>query len=752
MSRGAEKTRVPLLMRDRSFYHTFLILAGTLILEQAVVLSVNLADNLMIGSYNETALAAVAAVNQIVFVVQQVIYGVTNGVIVLSSQYWGKQQTAPIRRLVCLGLRLEAALSMLFFAVVSLWPAQCVGLFVTDAAIIAEGVRYLRVIRFTFPFFAVTTVLLGAMRSVETVSLALKVSVVSLVTNCVINYILIFGRFGAPELGVVGAAIGTLAARALECGIVCVYVFCRDRKLQLRAAELGRSDPALRGDYFRTSVPIVLQAAMWGVLNAIQTAILGHMTASAVAAYSISSTAFLLLKVTSVGACTAASIMVGKQIGSGGKQLRTMVYTMQLLFVGLGAALGIVLFFLRIPLLRVYRISDETRYLANAFFLIQSVVLLTMSYQMPTNAGILRGGGDTRFALVLDLISFWAIVAIVISFGACGFGLQKGIEKVTKVMMIALLLLMIALAVNSAFLPNAAAGIKFYLVPDFGEVAKKGFGNAVFAAMSQAFFTLSIGIGSMEIFGSYLDRKNRITGEAVNIVLLDTLVALMAGFIIIPVCFAYGVEPGSGPSLLFITLPTLFNNMAGGRIWGTLFFIFMSFAALSTIIAVFEEILAFFMDIGGWSRKKAVGVNFVLITVLSLPAILGFNVLSGIQPLGEGSNIMDMEDFLVSSNLLPLGSLVFVLFCVRKNGWGFENFLKEANKGEGIKFPHWIRLYMQYILPLIVVIIYLKGYYDMFSGKSTAVFVSWMCFAVLLLFVIFGVSIFTGRKKTERTK
>ena len=394
MSRGAEKTRVPLLMRDRSFYHTFLILAGTLILEQAVVLSVNLADNLMIGSYNETALAAVAAVNQIVFVVQQVIYGVTNGVIVLSSQYWGKQQTAPIRRLVCLGLRLEAALSMLFFAVVSLWPAQCVGLFVTDAAIIAEGVRYLRVIRFTFPFFAVTTVLLGAMRSVETVSLALKVSVVSLVTNCVINYILIFGRFGAPELGVVGAAIGTLAARTLECGIVCVYVFCRDRKLQLRAAELGRSDPALRGDYFRTSVPIVLQAVMWGVLNAIQTAILGHMTASAVAAYSISSTAFLLLK----------------QIGSGGKQLRTMVYTMQLLFVGLGAALGIVLFFLRIPLLRVYRISDETRYLANAFFLIQSVVLLTMSYQMPTNAGILRGGGDTKFALVLDLISFWAIV------------------------------------------------------------------------------------------------------------------------------------------------------------------------------------------------------------------------------------------------------------------------------------------------------------------------------------------------------
>ena len=256
----------------------------------------------------------------------------------------------------------------------------------------------------------------------------------------------------------------------------------------------------------------------------------------------------------------------------------------------------------------------------------------------------------------------------------------------------------------------------------------------------------------MAIFGGYLDKNHTLLGESVNVIILDTFVAVTAGLIIFPACFTFGVEVNAGPSLLFDTMATVFNHMAGGRLWGTLFFIFMSFAALSTIIAVFEEILAFFMDIGGWSRKKAVGVNFVLITVLSLPAILGFNVLSGIQPLGEGSNIMDMEDFLVSSNLLPLGSLVFVLFCVRKNGWGFENFLKEANKGEGIKFPHWIRLYMQYILPLIVVIIYLKGYYDMFSGKSTAVFVSWMCFAVLLLFVIFGVSIFTGRKKTGKVK
>ena len=270
--------------------------------------------------------------------------------------------------------------------------------------------------------------------------------------------------------------------------------------------------------------------------------------------------------------------------------------------------------------------------------------------------------------------------------------------------------------------------------------------------MSQAFFTLSIGIGSMEIFGSYLDRKKRITGEAVNIVLLDTFVALMAGFIIIPVCFAYGVEPGSGPSLLFITLPTLFNNMGGRQNLGHA--VLSSSCRLRRFRPSLRCSRRFSHSswISAVGAAKGVGVNFVLITVLSLPAILGFNVLSGIQPLGEGSNIMDMEDFLVSSNLLPLGSLVFVLFCVRKNGWGFENFLKEANKGEGIKFPHWIRLYMQYILPLIVVIIYLKGYYDMFSGKSTAVFVSWMCFAVLLLFVIFGVSILRdGRRRKEQS-
>lgn len=344
----------------------------------------------------------------------------------------------------------------------------------------------------------------------------------------------------------------------------------------------------------------------------------------------------------------------------------------------------------------------------------------------------------------------WTVIAIVISFAVCIMGLKNGVEKVTKVMMIFLIILMFALAVNSLFLKNASAGIKFYLVPDFTAVKKNGLGTTIFAAMSQAFFTLSLGIGAMEIFGSYLDKKKRITGEAINIICLDTLVALMAGFIIIPACFSFGVQPDSGPSLLFITLPNLFNNMKGGRLWGTLFFIFMSFAALSTIIAVFENIIAMFMDMLGWSRKKSVGINFVLITVLSMPAVLGFNLLSNVQPLGEGTGIMDMEDFLVSSNLLPLGSLVFLMFCVRKNGWGFENFIKEANEGEGVKYPKWLRAYMQYVLPIIVTVIYLKGYYDTFAAKGNNILIPWMCFAVLLLLVIFGISLFTGKKKRSK--
>lgn len=334
----------------------------------------------------------------------------------------------------------------------------------------------------------------------------------------------------------------------------------------------------------------------------------------------------------------------------------------------------------------------------------------------------------------------WTLLAILIAFGICAKGLRGGIEKITKGMMMILIILMIVLAVHSLILDNALEGVKFYLVPDFNLVMEKGIGEVIFAAMTHAFFTLSIGIGSMEIFGSYLNKERAITGEALSIVGVDTFVALMAGFIIIPACFAYGVQPDSGPSLLFVTLPNVFNNMAGGKIWGCAFFIFMSFAALSTVIAVFENILSFFMDGLRWERDKAVLINIVLVAILSLPAVFGYNLLSGIQPMGAGSTIMDLEDFLVSYNLLPLGSLLFVLFCTKKNGWGFENFIKEVDTGKGMRFPRHIRFYMTYILPVIVVGIYLKGYYDTFAPMGTAVLVCWMFFACLLLAGIFVVS------------
>lgn len=337
-------------------------------------------------------------------------------------------------------------------------------------------------------------------------------------------------------------------------------------------------------------------------------------------------------------------------------------------------------------------------------------------------------------------MSGWMVLAVLLSFGICVLGLQNGIEKITKVMMGILIVLIVILAVHSITLPNAMKGVKFYLIPNLDTIQKRGIGTVIFDAMTHAFFTLSIGIGAMEIFGSYLKRERTLGGEARSVVILDTFVALMAGFIIIPACFAYGVEPDKGPSLLFITLPNVFNHMSGGRIWGTCFFVFMSFAALSTIIAVFENILSFYMDLLHWQRKKAVVFNIILVTLLSLPAVFGFNLLSGFQPMGAGSTVMDLEDFLVSYNLLPLGSMIFVLFCVRKNGWGWDRFLAEANAGVGYKLPNGLRFYMTYLLPLIITVVYLKGYYDTFAGMGVKVLVGWMIFAVLLLLAIFGVA------------
>lgn len=314
------------------------------------------------------------------------------------------------------------------------------------------------------------------------------------------------------------------------------------------------------------------------------------------------------------------------------------------------------------------------------------------------------------------LMTICMIVVVAACFGIVCMGLQKGVEKITKKMMLLLLALMVILAIRSATLPGAGEGIRFYLLPDFKKAAESGMKEVIFAAMGQSFFTLSLGIGAIAIFGSYIDKKRRLTGEAVCVTILDTCVALIAGMIIFPACFAFGVQPDSGPSLVFITLPNIFNSMSGGRIWGTLFFLCMLFAAASTIIAVFENIIAFAMDLTNCSRAKAVVVNLIVIVILSLPCVLGFNVLSGFQPLGAGSNVLDLEDFIVSNNLLPLGSLVYLLFCTSRYGWGWKKFCEEANAGEGIKFPKWTRIYVSYILPLIVLFIFVQGYWSKFVG------------------------------------
>ncbi len=308
----------------------------------------------------------------------------------------------------------------------------------------------------------------------------------------------------------------------------------------------------------------------------------------------------------------------------------------------------------------------------------------------------------------------WTVVVIAVSFTVCMVGMKNGVETVTKYMMISLLALMAILAVRIVTLDGAMEGVKFYLVPDINQIKEVGFGNILVGAMSQAFFTLSLGIGSMAIFGSYLDKKRSIMGEAVFIGIIDTTVALLAGFIVIPSCFAYGVDQTGGPSLIFKALPTVFANMAGGRIWGTLFFLFLSFAALTTIITVFENIVAYAMDALNWSRRKSVLVNLAAMIVLSVPCVLGFTVLSGIHPLGGDSNIMDLEDFIVSNNLLPIGSVVYLMFCIKKNGWGWDNFVNEVNAGEGLKFPTLIRPYLTYVAPLAVVVIYINGYWEKF--------------------------------------
>lgn len=302
----------------------------------------------------------------------------------------------------------------------------------------------------------------------------------------------------------------------------------------------------------------------------------------------------------------------------------------------------------------------------------------------------------------------WMAIITILGFLVCSRGIQKGIEKVSKVMMIALLVLILALAVNSILLSGAGEGLKFYLVPDFEKVSEIGIGNIVSAAMNQSFFTLSLGIAAMEIFGSYMSKDDTLPGESVKICALDTFVAIMAGLIIFPACFSYGVEPDQGPALIFITLPNVFVNMAGGRIWGTLFFLFMTFACFSTIIAVFENIISFCIDMFKISRTKSVIINAVIILIASLPCVFGFNIWNGFELFGQ--NVLGMEDFLVSNILLPVGSLIYLLFCVTKFGWGFDNYLAECNTGKGMKFAGFLKPYFQFVLPILVLIVLVQGF------------------------------------------
>ena len=309
---------------------------------------------------------------------------------------------------------------------------------------------------------------------------------------------------------------------------------------------------------------------------------------------------------------------------------------------------------------------------------------------------------------------FWMAFVIVLAYGICPLGLQNEIKKITKVMMSSLFVIIFILVIRSLTLSGGQEGLMFYLVPNLQSIQKYGLLEVVFAAMGQAFFTLSLGIGAIAIFGSYIDKSRRLLGETMSVCTLDTLVALLSGLIIFPACFAFGVNPESGPGLVFITLPSIFNEMWLGQLWGCLFFVFMSFAALSTIIAVFENIISIGMDLFNWSRKKAVIINLVLIFALSLPCALGFNLLSGIQPFGAGSTIQDLEDFLVTYNFLPLGSLAYLFFCTSRYGWGFDGFLSEANSGSGIRFPGWTRIYLKFVLPCIVIFIFIQGYWTFF--------------------------------------
>ena len=396
---------------DTSFYRKFLTIYVALVLQNVVTLSVNLADNMMLGSYSETALSGVAAVNQIQFIYQQLLMALGDGLVIFCSQYWGKRHTEPMKKISATAMHAGLLIAILLFALVSIFPRQAVGIFTTEESIIREGVSYLSIIRFTYLFFAVTQILLATLRSVEVVKIAFYLSVMTFFVNCGINYVLIYGHFGAPEMGAAGAAIGTLAARMTELVVLIIYIIKKEKQLHLSIRSYLQHDRVLSGDYFRVTAPMLVVQGLWGVNTALQTVILGHMTAAAIAANSVASTIFMMVKSMAVGAASTASIIIGNTIGTGDIALvKKYSGRLQRIFVVIGLVSGLLLFLIRVPILQLYDLSASTKEMANTFLIILSVVVIGMSYQMPTNNGIIRGGGNAMFVVKMDLISIWGIV------------------------------------------------------------------------------------------------------------------------------------------------------------------------------------------------------------------------------------------------------------------------------------------------------------------------------------------------------
>ncbi len=404
-----------MMIKEKTFYKNYLKMWVILVCQSVITLLVNLMDNVMLGAYRETALSGVASVNQVQFVYQQVLIALGEAVVIVGTQYYGKKEIRPIRKYASIGMRAGLTVSVILFLLVSLFPEQILRFFTTSEQIVGEGMIYLNVIRFTYPVFAVTQILLATLRSVGTVQISLILSVITLITNCGINYVLIYGRFGAPEMGVTGAAIGTLTARVLELLVLLFYIKFRDHKLELRFEDyIQKTDREFVGRYVRIVAPMLVVNGLWGLNNAVQNAILGHMTPRAIAANSASSTLFLMVKSMASGASATSAYFIGKTIGSVESEedpsLRQMAKKLQMMDILIGICAGLVLYSLRMPVLSLYHFEPETREMAGKFLTILSIIVVTMSYQMPVNNGIIRGGGDVKFVMKMDLISIWLIV------------------------------------------------------------------------------------------------------------------------------------------------------------------------------------------------------------------------------------------------------------------------------------------------------------------------------------------------------